>query len=84
MSALARVSGLFIPLALMISGAWADEADLSLGGFICARPFAPVCVDAPSTYATAANVAGCQNEVDRFVTATVAYRDCLQRQSAAR
>jgi hypothetical protein len=82
MFALARISSAAMCLAIAIGAARADEADLSLGGFICVRPFAPTCVDSPATYEAQTNVASCQVEVERFVTATAAYRDCLQGQIA--
>jgi hypothetical protein len=79
-SALTHVCKLSLALTLAVSAARADDADLSLGGFICARPFAPACVEALANTATIAGAASCQSEVDRFVTATAAYRDCLQHQ----
>jgi hypothetical protein len=54
--------------------------DQALAGFMCARPFAPPCVDLPDTYRNKESVAACQAELDRFAAATVAYRDCLERQ----
>jgi hypothetical protein len=82
MLALARISSAAICLAIAVGAAPADEADLSLGGFICVRPFAPACVNAPATYGAQENVASCQVEVERFVNATAAYRNCLQGQIA--
>jgi hypothetical protein len=79
-SALAHVCSLSLVLSLAVGAARADDADLSLGGFICYRPFAPACVEAPANIATSASAANCQSEVDRYVAATAAYRDCLQHQ----
>lgn len=80
MSAPVHACSLSLVLALTVGAARADDAELSLGGFICARPYAPACVDAPANTATTTGAATCQSEVDRFVVATAAYRDCLQHQ----
>ena len=80
MPARALVCALSLVFALAVGAAGADDAQLSLGGFICVRPFAPACVETPASVATAAGAASCQSEVDRFVVATAAYRDCLQHQ----
>ena len=80
MPARVRVYGLSLVFALAASAAGADDAQLSLGGFICARPFSPDCIEAPASVATVAGAASCQSEVERFVAATAAYRDCLQHQ----
>jgi hypothetical protein len=80
MPARARVCILSLVFALAAGAADADDAELSLGGFICVRPFAPSCVEASADIATRAGAASCQSDVDRFVAATAAYRDCLQHQ----
>jgi hypothetical protein len=79
MSALSRASFLSLAFALALDPACAGDG-ATLGGFICAQPFAPPCADQPATYQEAETIAACQRDVDRFVVATAAYRDCLERQ----
>ncbi len=90
MPALSRLFFLSLAFTLALDTACAGAGDKSLlggfggeeslGGFICARPFPPPCVDRPDTYRKAENVAACQVELDRFAAATAAYRDCMERQ----
>ncbi len=82
MSGFSRALALFIALALTRGAARAEDVELSLGGFLCARPFAPACAEAPETFRSPEAVAACQGEMERFVAATMAYRDCLERQIA--
>ena len=42
----------------------------------------PLALNLPATYGAQENVASCQVEVERFVNATAAYRNCLQGQIA--
>lgn len=58
--------------------AFADDAEKTLGGFMCVRPLAPSCAARAETYRSSASIAACRSEVDRFVAATVAYRSCLE------
>jgi hypothetical protein len=69
-----------LALALALDAAQADDGGVSLGGFICVRPFAPPCVEQPATYQRAETISACQRELDRFAAATIAYRGCLERQ----
>jgi hypothetical protein len=80
MSALSRALFLSLVAALTLDAACAGEDGISLGGFICARPFTPDCVDQPDTYRTEGRVLACQLEIQRFAVASAAYRDCLERQ----
>jgi hypothetical protein len=80
MFVLARALAVTFALALTGVGAHADGVEESLGGFLCARPFAPDCAAQSGTYRSPRSIAGCQVEVEHFVAASVAYRDCLQRQ----
>jgi hypothetical protein len=82
MSALSRASFLSLAFALALDAAYASDGGATLGGFICARPFAPSCVDQVATYQKAESVSACQSDLDRFAAATAAYRDCLERQIA--
>jgi hypothetical protein len=82
MSAPPRALALFLAFALALDAAFADDGAASLGGFICARPFAPACADQPATYQKPEDVSACQRELDRYALATAAYRDCLERQIA--
>jgi hypothetical protein len=80
MPAIARTLVLSLALASALGSTCADDGDLSLGGFICVRPFAPPCANEPATYRRAEAVSACQGELDRFSAAMNAYRDCLERQ----
>jgi hypothetical protein len=82
MSAPPRAIVLSFACALAFDSAFAGDDGVSLGGFICARPFAPACADQPATYQKAEDVSACQRELDRYAVATAAYRDCLERQIA--
>jgi hypothetical protein len=76
------LASFFLTLAVAIASA--DDFDHAVGGFdFCVRPLTPRCVDAPSTYRVASDVQKCQHELERFVVATTAYRDCLERQIAS-
>lgn len=81
MSAPTRVLVLALAIALAPQPAIAGGGAL-LGGFICAVPFVPDCVDHPSTYQNAESEAACQSDLDRYAAMTAAYRDCLERQVA--
>src|ERR1700744_332810 len=83
MFALARALTVTFVLALTGVDARADSAEASLGGFLCARPSAPACAAQPDTYRSPRSTANCQIEVGHFVAASIAYRDCLQRQIAS-
>jgi hypothetical protein len=82
MSALSRAFFLCLAVASALDAACAGDGGVSLGGFMCARPFSPACADQPATYQRPEKVSACQREIDGFVVATAAYRDCLQRQIA--
>jgi hypothetical protein len=82
MSALFRASFLCLAVASALDAACAGDGGVSLGGFMCVRPFSPACADQPATYQRPEKVSACQREIDGFVVATAAYRDCLQRQIA--
>jgi hypothetical protein len=82
MSTLFRAFFLSLAFALALDTARAGDGGVTLGGFMCVRPFPPACVDQPATYKKAENVSACQREIDGLVVATAAYRDCLQRQIA--
>jgi hypothetical protein len=71
------VGCVFAPVA-----ASADDAEATLGGFICARPIAPSCVGRTETYQSNPRVEACKGEIDQFAAATAIYRDCLERQIA--
>jgi hypothetical protein len=73
---------ILLACALALDAALAQDGGASLGGFICARPFAPACVDQVATYKKADDAAECQRELDRYAAMTAAYRDCLERQIA--
>jgi len=80
MSALSRAFFLCLAFALALDAACAGDGGVSLGGFMCVRPFSPACADQPATYQRPEKVSACQREIDGFVAATAAYRDCLERQ----
>ena len=82
MSALSRAFFLCLAFALALDAACAGDGGVSLGGFMCVRPFSPACADQPATYQRPEKVSACQREIDGFVAATAAYRDCLERQIA--
>jgi hypothetical protein len=82
MSAPPRALLIFLVFVLALGPAVASDSGVSLSGFICARPFAPPCADAPATYKNAGDLAACQRELDRYAAWTAAYRDCLERQIA--
>jgi hypothetical protein len=82
MSAPRRALAFCLASALATGAAFAGDGGVSLGGFICARPFAPVCADQPDTYRKTEDISACQRDLDRFAAATAAYRDCLERQIA--
>ena len=82
MFVLARALAVTFALALPGVGARADGPEASLGGFLCARPFAPDCAAQPTTYRSPLSIASCQIDVEHFIAASIAYRDCLQRQIA--
>jgi hypothetical protein len=73
---------LSLALMLALGTAFADDGAITLGGFICPRPFVPSCADRPATYQKAEGVAACQRDLDRYALAASAYRDCLERQIA--
>ena len=83
MFVLARTLAVTTALVLAAADARADGVDASLGGFLCARPFAPDCAIQPATYRSPLSVAGCQIDVEHFLDASIAYRDCLERQIAS-
>jgi hypothetical protein len=78
MSAVLRA--LALSLALFSASGAARAEDVSLGGFICARPLSPACADQPETLRAAGAVSACKREVESYAAATGAYRDCLERQ----
>ena len=80
MLSLVRTFGLSVAFAFALAPARASDDGVTLGGFICVRPFAPACADIAGTYRTKEKVAACQNEIEQFAVAAVAYRDCLERQ----
>jgi hypothetical protein len=80
MSALSRAFFLFLAFALALDTACAGDGGVLLGEFTCVRPFSPACADQPDAYQRPEKVSACQREIDGFVVATAAYRDCLERQ----
>lgn len=64
------------------SSAFADEAEETLGGFMCVRPLAPSCAARAETYQSFDEIEACRSEVSWFVAATVAYRGCLEEKIA--
>ncbi len=80
MSSLSRAFFLSLAFTLALDTACAGEGGVSLGGFICVRPFSPACADQPDTFQAKEKLSACQRELDGFAAATAAYRDCLQRQ----
>jgi hypothetical protein len=81
MSSPPRILVIALAFMLALDSAFAGGGAV-LGGFICAPPFIPDCVDQPSTYQKAEDVAACQRDLDRYAVSTAAYRDCLERQIA--
>jgi len=77
-----RAVVIILACAPALEAAFAQDGGASLGGFICARPFAPACVDQAATYKKAEDAAACQRELDRYAAMTAAYRDCLERRIA--
>ncbi len=63
--------------ALAVSSLIAPGEDATLGGFMCARPPTPTCATSLTAKAPGAELAACRGEVESFVAATAAYRDCL-------
>jgi len=80
MSALSRAFFLSLAFGLALGPACAGDDGVSLGGFMCVRPFSPSCADQLDTYRKKENASACQLELDRFAAATIAYRECLERQ----
>ena len=80
MAMLSLVRALGSSFAFALDPARASDDGVTLGGFICVRPFVRACVDIASTYQKKEKVAACQSEIERFAVAAVAYRDCLERQ----
>ena len=80
MSAPFRAFFLSLAFALALDTACAGDGGVSLGGFMCARPFPPPCADLPDTYRTKETLSACRLELDKFAVAAAAYRDCLERQ----
>jgi hypothetical protein len=80
-----RIRAIFLSLAcaLALDMARAAESDSSLGGFVCAAPFLPGCVDQPDALRTKESVAACQRELDKFIAMTAAYRTCLEGKISA-
>ncbi len=83
MSAIARALFVLFVTAVALDTARAGDSDVSLGGFICVRPFAPACANQRDTYQKTEDISACRRELDRFSAATAAYRDCLERQIGA-
>lgn len=77
---ISRALFLSFAVALAHDSACAEDRVVSLGGFICVRPFAPACADQPDTFRTDEKLSACRLEIERFVGATATYRDCLQHQ----
>jgi hypothetical protein len=76
-----RVFSSLLFLTCAVSAARAENDRLLLNGFMCVKPFYSVdCVDLAATYMTNASISSCQQELTRYVAATVDYRECLQRQ----
>ena len=69
-------------LAATLAAARADDGVATLGGFVCARPFPPACAN-DDAFASPRAIAQCQRDIEHFVGATTAYRDCLEREIAA-
>ncbi len=64
-------------IAVAVSSLIAPDEDATLGGFMCARPPTPACATSLDAKASSAALAACRGEVESFVAATAAYRDCL-------
>ena len=68
-------------LALVLGQAsiFAPEDNVSLGGFLCARPLAPRCATVLTDKSPAQDLGDCQHELELYANATRVYRECLQK-----
>jgi hypothetical protein len=48
----------------------------TLGFGFCAPPYPPKCVSTPGTYESQAEIAKCQDDMNRYVNSVAAYRLC--------
>ncbi len=82
MPRLSRTFAVSFALALTLATARADDSVVTLGGFVCARPFPPACAN-DDAFASPRAIAQCQRDIETLIAATTAYRDCLEREIAA-
>ena len=80
MPGLSRAFALMLALTVAPLAARADD-ETTLGGFVCARPFAPACAN-DEAFPSPRAIAQCQRDIEHFVAASIAYRDCLEHQIA--